>query len=785
MQLPERSILERNPGEDVDSRLRGNDGQRTPAFPRKQESTAILLWLSLSLLFPLSALLLFHTVNLLSIPPLYRWQTGLFLIPLRYLARINELRMALPDGLLEWTPKTLAGLLPSWFLGYGLVRGAFRSRFLAVLTAFPVGLGVVGVVFEALALSGVLTTLAVWMVSLTAIGAGFYLMHASSKVTTGSVEFTVAPCGTLFRLLTWTLFALITGFCFVQALFYPENYWDALIYYLYYSKLIFQHQGIPFPVDANGFPELVQCQVGLGLGANYPHLYLLWQASVSKAFGEWSSYPGQWIPPLAGLATALIVYQCVIERWRSERLALWALLLVQSSPYWLWYQNWVSDYPLSVWLTISAVALLGCGRQGFSTLLGLICLATAGSHLNYLMISLWWFPLVYWGSDIWSWVSSSIFKNTNPTPHPHPPPQGGRGCLAPSPLAGEGGGGGDEALPEGGGEWHSYATLIAFAAGLLLSSTWFLRNVIVTGNPVYAFFPDLFRGVNTNLDVLKSCEVEWMMNGDGVGSLGRTLAERILHSPYYFLFDANTHLKWAALPLGWFLPGLIWGFTWKKPSRFWVGVLGYIAFLFLYEYTVSGLYLYHVMPLIPLMVLVACRWLRRVDLGPVWMGNFHKGTVLAAALTIGLSASILGAKHTNPSLKEALRPGMDPEVFLAQSIGEYSVWQWMNEHLPHEAVILTHENRHYYLRDDLKILHLDDYRLIPWYGAEPDQVKEQLHHLKVGFYLHIANEKNHPILRRLGIEGMLESSFKLVFKKGETVLYRFEQPAKEEMITGK
>lgn len=197
-----------------------------------------------------------------------------------------------------------------------------------------------------------------------------------------------------------------------------------------------------------------------------------------------------------------------------------------------------------------------------------------------------------------------------------------------------------------------------------------------------------------------------------------------------------------------------------------------------YEYVVSGLYLYHVMPLVPLMVLVSCRWLRRLDQCPAWMGGLHNGAVFAAALTIGLSTSILGAKHATPALENvALRPGMDPEVFLTNTIGEYAVWQWMNDHLPREAVILTHENRHYYLRDDLKILHLDDYRLIPLYGADSTQVEEQLRDLKVGFYLHIANERNHPILSRLGINRLLETSFRPVFKKGETVLYRLEEPA--------
>ncbi len=676
----------------------------------------------LSLLFPVIALALFHFVNLGNIDPEFRWKAGFIAIPFRFLAQLSDYRIQLPDGFLSGTLQAFAGFIPFWMLGFGIASRAIEDRPTRMLAGFPLGLGGGGVLLELLAIPNLLTPFTTWMVYAVCFTCGIWLLATRPVRATPAID--INRCGSLLRFFCWAIFASITLFCFQHALFYPDNYWDALIYYLYYSKLIFLHQGIPFPVDASGFPELVQCQVGLGLGANYPHLFLLWQASAALAWGTWSGFPAQWIPPIAGLATALLVYRVAMLRWRSERLALWYLVLVQSVPYWLWYQNWVSDYPLAVWLTMALAAVAGLAGTSAWSITALCCGAIGGSHLNYLMVSLWWFPCIAILRMGWQGLNRRI-------------------------------------------------GVILFAA-MLLSSTWFIRNELVTGNPVYAFFPEIFGGTNINLDVLRSCEVEWAKNGDGVGRLGPTLLHRLLGSPYYFLLDSNTHIKWAFLPFGWLLPGCLFALRRKQGMWGWT-IGGYFLFLLFYQYCVSGLYLYHIMPAIPLMVLISAAWLKSADQNPGACGRMLSALVLFAALTVGLPSAILGSKFSNVSLRHALHPGMNPEVFLSESIPEYGAWQVMNEKLEPGAGILTHENRHYYLRDDLKLIHLDDYRLVPLYGEAPQAVLKKLRELGVRYYLRIGNEKNHPILAQLGVEKFLHSNSTLLFKQGPTELYRFKE----------
>lgn len=677
-----------------------------------------------ALLLPLAAILNFHRGNL----ALFARFEGAFLdIPFRFLTQLDRFRIQFPEGLLPWILGTSVLILPTWFLGYGLLGRTPVSKSIRSLIAFPAGLGIVGVLLELLALAGWFQRIPILGVYLLAGIVGYPLLKRGREPEAEKVIH-VEPCGPLLRIGAWFLWGFIALLTFEHALFFPPTYHDALIYYLYYAKLIFLNSGIPFPVDANGFPELVQCQVGLGLGANYPHLFLLWQASIATVFGQWSSIPGQFLPPLAGVATALLVYFIVRNRYRSERLALWAMLLVESAPYWIWYRNWVSDYPLAVWLTIACLALLA-DSNGVSKrrLIALAALACAGSHLNYLMVTLWLFPLIYgWGNRDTRWK------------------------------------------PVG---------LAVLSVALVLSSTWLARNWIVTGNPVYAFFPEIFGGVNIDLEVLRSCEVEWNANGDGFNKVGDSFIERLLGLPGYFVVYPGLNMKWAALPVGWFLPGLFFYFRPAGWDRFKTGLILYTGFLFFYGLAVSGMYLYHLMPVVPMMVLVAADWMSVVDRSNRWAARGHSLLILLAVFTIGFPAAIYGAKKIHGTVEHTLNPGRDPVGFLSSSeFGpHYRMWSKMNSLLPIDALILTHENRHYYLRDDLQFLHLDDYRLIPWYERSPEEVVERLAEMGVDYYLRIPNENNHPILKKLGVEALLDSHFTLLesSRDGAIRLYAF------------
>ena len=193
------------------------------------------------------------------------------------------------------------------------------------------------------------------------------------------------PRGIVEHPLAWVmagLIALITAFTFYWAAFYPETYWDALILYLGYARGIFLE---------HAFPVKVVGQVGVGLGANYPHLFELTGATIATWANHWSPRYLQIATPLAGLMSLLLAYHTVLRLSRSVFLALVAALLVRAAPYWITYSTWTSNYSFVV--LYSAVFFYLALRYIEDGLPGYFILATLtvafSMHINYLMGSLW------------------------------------------------------------------------------------------------------------------------------------------------------------------------------------------------------------------------------------------------------------------------------------------------------------------------------------------------------------------------------------------------------------
>jgi hypothetical protein len=92
--------------------------------------------------------------------------------------------------------------------------------------------------------------------------------------------------------LALALVLIVTGLTFYHALGFPVTYCDSLILYVDYGEQTYL---------AHGFPTLVCLQVGLGLGANYPHLYPLTAASMGTLWGHWQDAHAQFLSPFAGL----------------------------------------------------------------------------------------------------------------------------------------------------------------------------------------------------------------------------------------------------------------------------------------------------------------------------------------------------------------------------------------------------------------------------------------------------------------------------------------------------
>jgi hypothetical protein len=753
----------------------------------------------------------------------------------------------------------LLGLALMTLIGYQLVScfEVYIPRGAAVPVWFAMGVGLCGVVYTFVALAGLLYQWVAWVVLVAMAGvlavfarrarrqAGGWRQEAGGKKASGfqpldsdlrpiasglqpAAYIWFRPRGIVERPLAWVmaaLIALITAFTFYWAAFYPETYWDALILYLGYARGMFlEHK----------FPLKVVGQVGVGLGANYPHLFELTGATIATWANHWSPRYLQIATPLAGLMSLLLAYHTVLRLSRSVFLALLAALLIRSAPYWITYSTWTSNYSFVV--LYSAVFFYLALRYIEDGLPGYFILATLtvafSMHINYLMGSLWvcWAAMVvlaHWPRRL----SSPLSPQAIPTQHsllstqhsvlsPQPSilstqhsalstqssvlsPQSSVLSPQPSVLNPQSSilGTQHSALstppswPGLGGFLRSGRFWTALAWGMALSSIWYVRNWIVTGNPVYAFFPKLFPGTkHLNPEVMLSAYAEWQSNGDGIGIAGPGLLDRLLFTWPYFVNNPNTCYKWAPVFIGVVVPGVLiflalvlWQAlapryedetgrrvrTLDDASRLGLVALLYMGILFVYHYAMGPFYMYHLFGCFAVFSVFVYYALRSCPRPLLWL--FGAWAVFAALMP-GLPWAIMGPAG-NPRLTALRNPGMPQRDFYDMKYGdEVKMWDKVNA-LCRNTALLTHENRAMLFDPSVKLVHMDDWELQQVWGKPSAARLETLKGLGVRYYLQVPMERKHAINARLGHgEWLTDGTLEKVFEAGGDVLYRFHYP---------
>jgi 4-amino-4-deoxy-L-arabinose transferase-like glycosyltransferase len=619
-----------------------------------------------------------------------------------------------------------------------LVKSKPKLPFISL--AFIIGLGIVTFIFEIFAIFFLLDRIVIIITFLIISIGGWLLLSKRKQNKTDyfnneeSLEFK----SIWKKMVYWIcliIITLITILTFYHALCYPETYWDSLIYYLHYGKMISQQ---------HGFPVLVCAQVGLGLGANYPHLYPLLIGTVSILFGGYNDIFGQFFTPFAGLLATILIYYLTKLMYAEDKqyaklIAISTALIFRSVPLGIAYFTYASDYAMVMLFTTgflyTAYLYLKNKQIGYLWLTGLI--TAFQTQINYLG---WiFFPLL---------LLLVIFSK------------------------------------------ERIRTVIPlFSIAMLISLPWYIRNWLVTGNPVYAFFPQIFGGKHINPEVLASCYKEWTANGIGVP--GATGLERILNAPHFFFYD----WRFAPALLSLTIPGIIIGlFNQQKASSERANLYKQIFYLtlalfglgFFYHLIISPLYLYQIIFIIPAMAILSGYFLYSLvgaekiqplpDKARNWIKGVIFGLVMLVGLVPGLAMSIMGHKIANTNLIAFRYPGMEKMQFMELVYGDaVPIWEWINGHL-HNTKLLTHDNRYQMYNDDIQIIHLDDWDVQPLYKVS--DIKEKLTRLKqlgIEYYFFIPNERNHPIVAKLGLAELITTGYlKEIYSVGEHKLYQFD-----------
>ncbi|MCX7044680.1 MAG: hypothetical protein NTX50_04225 [Candidatus Sumerlaeota bacterium] len=362
----------------------------------------------------------------------------------------------------------------------------------------------------------------------------------------------------------FALIALITALTFYHGAGYAETYWDSLILYLGYARMTFLQQAFPFKAVA---------QVGIGLGANYPHLFPTFAATGPALAGVWSPLCGQIASPLAGLAACALCYHWVLRLTRHRMIAILVTLLFRAVPLGMIYFIYASDYSFAILFTLAFLYLaslyIETALPGCLVAMTLVC--AGASHINYLLLSLWG----VWGVAIILAHARRRLTREDIAVLRQEAEQSGVASLYYSVRALEQGEIRQDGPP-------AQSEIIArcglrdllrtkffwslAVVGVLMASTWYARNEVLTGNPVYAFFPRLFGGIHINETVMESATHEWRVNGVGLARIADnvlgipfeelTLWHKIRYAPWFF-YAYFQSWQWQPFLFAWVIPGVL------------------------------------------------------------------------------------------------------------------------------------------------------------------------------------------------------------------------------------
>jgi hypothetical protein len=702
---------------------------------------------------------------------------------------------------------------------YGLVGWLFLDWFEDCMPALPraavaltVGCGIIGVAFELVTLAGLLyqaVVPCVWLVILIAVwrirrrrrarpdpaypheDGWFVRVRRRSNALFCFRRSTLAPANLTERVCWWAMWAftaVISLLVLLHAVGLPETYWDSLILYMGYARMIFQQHS--FPVKICG-------QVGIGLGANYPHLYPLLTAQTATLSGAWHDAYAQLLPAVAGIATVILVYAAVLEFTRDSLLAVSCALLFRAVPYGIAYFQYASDYAVAILFT--AAFLYVAGRlivSGSLSALVLTWLIPAFAvHINYLMWILW--PVALLATVLAHVRGGSCERVVGSLAGPAPVSRqdesleddwiDGSG-VAPMPFD-------ERAWLElhpaerlsAGRFLRSRTFLTVVAVSLAVAAPWYIRNTVLTGNPVYAFFYNIFPSKHVNPAVMKSAELEWRLNGDGLGRVGSTLGQKLTNSWYYFVTGPH-HWKLGPVFTAFVLPGFLLFLAsllgraarsarrrlasqpqeapavWDDWTKFSCVAALLFLLLWFYAYCVADMYLYQIIIILPLFAVFTARVF---EFCPTmgWRRVLYVATLvtgLAPGVFMGLmgfklkTSGMLGTQPYSQVTLTALRNlFIDPDLFYRMEFdGDMTMFRQVNSLEP-GTVVLTHENRHLLLDPKIRIVHLDDWDVQKAYHKPPADRIRILDSLAVKYYLYIPNEDKHRANSWLGMDELI------------------------------
>jgi len=257
--------------------------------------------------------------------------------------------------------------------------------------------------------------------------------------------------------------------------------------------------------------------------------------------------------------------------------------------------------------------------------------------------------------------------------------------------------------------WGGLFFLVVLAA----ASPWFVKNLILTGNPIYPLMDNLFALVHGGRET-----AGFLAAGDadawGYSLIrNRTLLYgeelwQILLLPLRIFFEGRDHspqhFDGVLNPL--FALAIPFAFVGnRKGHRSFLFL--FIVFVFIISAFMADLRIRYILPILPFMTILTVMGIRN---GTEWLQSRRNKTLRQAggavffsiALLLAANLVYLGTKFTDIDPLPHLFGGESRDAFLSRQVGSYPATAFINRNLPDNAVVylLYLSGRGYYLDRD-------------------------------------------------------------------------------------
>ncbi|RME51420.1 MAG: phospholipid carrier-dependent glycosyltransferase, partial [Deltaproteobacteria bacterium] len=233
-----------------------------------------------------------------------------------------------------------------------------------------------------------------------------------------------------------------------------------------------------------------------------------------------------------------------------------------------------------------------------------------------------------------------------------------------------------------------------FLPFLLVASPWMIRNLWLTGNPLFPFYNGIFHGKELMPGLETIPELQFRVETMGWGAqflIPWLVSVEMTGREVYAADGIIGPLFLVFAPFGWFVLR-------RRPTL--LKFLGFVTLgYFVVAWFIGGVRLRYYLPMLPFCAILAARG---------WRFFLRVKGIRTLAIVVGGGLIAYNFIVSTTYLRQAdpwpfLLGVQDRESYLLQHLPDYRYMKFMNERLPTDAtVMLIHSNRGYYLDRDYR-----------------------------------------------------------------------------------